>query len=264
MIVEYNLIQNFIMAFFTVASLGLIIFAANKLFKKDAKPKTTPLPHEENINPEHTAPDVTRPTAPEKTNNFNLSEEDITRYKKIINAARQHAKSLLFETTLEAGKILSETKKTNEHMEEDLNKVLHKIAAEDIHTLKSTTQEFDHNYQQSLTNIQTQMQNALNEMIENTRKSYDQKLDEFMQNIIKNGLSSQSEVNKKTAELLIAAEAEIEEYKKTKFAQVDDQVNQLLQKVYRDVLRISMPENVHQDLIIKSLEQAKKEGMFKL
>ena len=71
-------------------------------------------------------------------------------------------------------------------------------------------------------------------------------------------------VDKKIAELLTIAENEITEYKTRRMEKIDDEVKELLEKVYRNVLKNSMPENLQHELIIKSLEEAKKDEMFKL
>ncbi len=71
-------------------------------------------------------------------------------------------------------------------------------------------------------------------------------------------------MTKKTAELLEVAESEIAEYKKAQLEKVEEQVSKQVEKVFRDVLRLSIPPSVHQELIIKSLEDAKREGLLKL
>lgn len=261
MIIELSLIQNFLLALFTVFSLGVIVFCVKSILsKKKALPHS---PAKDKYT--KTDSDIKRydTVNAQQITSISEKEEAETNYKKIIKLAQLHAKSLLYETSREAGRILTETKKTNEKMEEDLDKVLHQVAENDIRTLKSTIAHFDATMNQNIATIQTQMQTSMNEMITNTKTHYDQKLDEFMKELMNKGLVSTSEVDKKTAELISKAEQEIEEYKKNKFAQVDEHVNQVVQKVYRDILRTSMPENTHQDLLVKSLEQAKKDGLFK-
>lgn len=262
MIIELNLLENFLLALFVVLSLGVVIFAAKKLF--DSKPhsgkKAAPSEKTETL-PESPRADTINTHQLERER---ATEEESENYEKLLRVGRRHAKSLLYETAREAGRILKGTKQTNEHMDEHLDKVLHSIAANDIHTLKTATSNFDQDFQKNLATIQTQMQETMHTMMEETKKRYDERLEEFMQELMKKGAASQSETDKKTAELMSKAEEEIAEYRKAKLSQADEEVTKLVQKVYRDVLRVIMPESVHEELIVKSLEQAKKDGIFKL
>ncbi len=242
MIIGLNLIQNPLFVISAVAVLLFVGFFLKIAFRKK------PTAQNEDIKRDSGLGDTTQ--APE--------------YKSIMHQAHKEAKNLLYDTTVAAGEILSGTKKTNEHMEAQLDKVLQNIAATDIRTLKETTKNFDTEYQQSLQQMQTEMEKSSAEMLENIKKQYNEKLDSFLQELLKNGQSTQSFVDSKTAELLSKTDEEIAEYKKNKLAGVDEVVGKLVQTVYSDVLRISIPENVHQELIVKSLEEAKKDGMFKL
>ncbi len=238
MIIESGLIQNFLLAASFAALFAAITFMFMRVFKKEDKPDKTDI----------------KPT----------EKQSLSTYKKVLSTAHKHAKTLLFDTTVEAVNIIAGTKQTNEHMEEQLDKVLQSVAVKEIHTLKTSTDSYENDYQKQLQTIQEQMHQQTQEAIENTKKSYEEKLDKFTNELLRNGLSTQELVDKKTSELLSVAEKEVAEYKKNQLAKIDDEVKKMLEKVYRDVLRISIPENIHQDLIIKSLEEAKRDGLFKL
>lgn len=257
MIIDITLIENFILATFVVAFFGTLGLVAKKALYKDRQRKSY-LNNDSHINQPHSGlSDAQQHVSGHEINQTRSS------YRKIIKEVNKHAKNLLHETTISAGEMLAQSKKTNEHLEEQLDKVLQSIAANDIHSLKAATENFDKEYQQKLQNIQDQVNIATEEMIQNTKNKYNEKLDEFTKELLKKGMSTQELIDKRVSELLTLAETEIAEYKKTKLATVDDQIGTLIQKVYRDVLRVSLPENIHKDLIIKSLEEAKKEGLFK-
>lgn len=234
MIIELDLIQNFFLA-------GLLVtfFVACGLYIKSAFSK--------------------------KSKARAGEDKELTRdYKNIIKTANKHAKTILVHTSSAAGELLSGTRKTNEHLEEHFDRLLQDIAASNIHNIKETTKNFDGDYQKSLQNIQVEMREAALSLIQNAQKEYNEKLEEFTRELLEESSATRSLVDKKTADLLTLAEAEITEYKKEKMAKADEEVSQLVQKVYRDVLRLSIPESVHQDLILKSLEEAKRDGLFKL
>lgn len=233
MIIELSLIQNFLLALGIVASVVVLGFVIHSIFKKHKQIKT--------------------------------EEPDLeTGYKKLLKTANRHAKSILYETTVESANILTGARKTNEKMEENLDKVLQSIALKDIQSLKQTSGSFEKEYQQRLKNIQEQIDQTTKQALIDTQKIYSEKLSEFTNGLLKNGLATQETIDKKTAELLSVTESEIAEYKKSQFEKIETDAKKLLEKVYKDVLRTSIPQNIHQDLILKSLEQAQKDGIFKL
>lgn len=233
MIIEFGLIQNFILAIAVVSSFVAVAFLLKSLFHK--KPQVKP---------------EVKPTD--------------AQYSKVIKTANRQAKSILEHTSETAAGLLTNASQTNEHLKEDLDRVLQSVAAKDIHDLKITTEQYKKDYEQQLKNIQEQLNQTTQDVIRNTQKTYNDRLETFTKELLKSGLATQIVVDKKTSELVSTVEAEIDEYKKTQLKKVDEQVKILLEKVFRDVLRTSIPQNTHQDLIIKSLEDAKKDGMFKL
>lgn len=231
MIVEIGLLQNFLLALGIVSFVVIVAFIAIKLLKK------------------HKEIEKTEP---------NLS----TGYKKLLKTANKHAKNVLTQTTIEAANIITGARATNEKLEENLDHVLQGIAQKDIQTLKDTTTNQEKNYQAHLQEIDTKVEELTNDIIENTKKAYDEKLDKFTKDLLLGGLSTQETVDKKTAELLNAAQIEIEEYKKSQFGKIDSDAQKMLEKVYKDVLRVTIPESLHKELILKSLEDAKRDGIF--
>lgn len=231
MIVEIGLLQNFLLALGIVSFVVIVAFIAIKLLKK------------------HKEIEKTEP---------NLS----TGYKKLLKTANKHAKNVLTQTTIEAANIITGARATNEKLEENLDHVLQGIAQKDIQTLKDTTTNQEKNYQAHLQEIDTKVEELTNDIIENTKKTYDEKLDKFTKDLLLGGLSTQETVDKKTAELLNAAQIEIEEYKKSQFGKIDSDAQKILEKVYKDVLRVTIPESLHKELILKSLEDAKRDGIF--
>ncbi len=233
MIIEFSLIQNFLLALAIVSLVTIVGFVIHAMFKK----------HKQII----------------------VEEPDLaTGYKKILKTANRHAKNILSQTTIEAANILAGSKITNEKIEENLDHVLQGVAADDIHSLKITTAQFEKEYQEILQNIQEQMHQTTQEALQGTQAKYNEQMNKFTNDLLKNGLSTQTEVENKKAELLSKAESDIEEYKKNKIATIEEESKKIIDKVYKDVLRTSIPQNVHKELILKSLEQAKKDGIFKL
>lgn len=233
MIIEIKLIENFLLALTAVSFVVFLIFAVNKLMKKHKQIKAT-------------EPDMS------------------TGYKKVLLEANQHAKNLMYQTTVEAINILQGAKATNEKIEENLDTVLQGIALTDIKSLKKTTSNYEKEYQLSLQNINAQIDQVTKTVLENTQKTYNERLEKFTADLLKSAISTQETVDKKTAEMVAIAEADIAGYKKAQFEKIETDAKKLLEKIYRDVLRTSITENMQMELIMKSLEDAKKDGLFKI
>ena len=255
MIIEFDLIYNFLVALFFVTSAFVLgISLKNKLTK--SKPEQ--LPHNK------TETNSKKESDPEAAKNKERTFPDDFSYKQFLNEAHNHAKKVIDETTETATNLILGSKQTNENIEANLDHILQQIAASDIRALKDASLKFDNDYKKVLTNLESEMQKMSVEIVEQTKNQYNEKLDEFMKTLTKNATDTQGIVDKKTAELINLAEVEISEYKKQKIANADEDIRKLIQKVYRDVLRVSIPENLHQDLIIKSLEDAKRDELFKV
>lgn len=254
-IIEVGVIYNFIIALFFVTSAFLLgIYLKSKIIPPNKKQKI--INERENI----TADKATNPLSTKYQAASSRLNPD---YKDIMETAQNQAKTLLQQTANAAAQIITGTKKTNEHIEEEMDHILSQIAASDIRSLKETTENFDKDYKKVLLHLESELQKLSLEIVEQTKKQYSEMLDEFIKTLTKTGTTTQNIVDKKTAELISLAEADIAEYKKQQFANIDEKIRKLIQRVYRDVLRVSIPENLQQDLIIKSLEEAKKDELFK-
>lgn len=69
-------------------------------------------------------------------------------------------------------------------------------------------------------------------------------------------------LRKQTEEELKKVEEEVALYKKQKQEKVDSELTELLKKELYEVLHTELPEKITQQLLIKALQQAKKNGFF--
>ncbi len=64
------------------------------------------------------------------------------------------------------------------------------------------------------------------------------------------------------ANMLLKAEKEVEDYKKNRVEQVDEQVRDIVFRAAKEVIGRSISFSEHEDLVNKALERAKKEKIF--
>ena len=76
-------------------------------------------------------------------------------------------------------------------------------------------------------------------------------------------VSSEKLVQKKIDTDYLTVKKEIQNYKEIELKKIDQEIYGLLEKVSKLVLGKALTLSEHEDLIEKSLEKAKKEGVFK-
>jgi hypothetical protein len=87
-------------------------------------------------------------------------------------------------------------------------------------------------------------------------------LGEFQNTTKEFGADLEKQIKEFRETLLPNIEKEIENYKLERFKTMDKAINVIIQKVSEKALNKSIPPEDHNNLIIESLEKAKKEGIF--
>lgn len=183
-------------------------------------------------------------------------------YEKLLKKAHEEARALLDTTAVTSGHILQDTQTTSDHVEEQLDSILQKMAERHIHTLNQQTETFQKNYDERLNKINDVFDTNTQQMIEITQKGLHDALDTFTKSLIGKTAASEELIDKRTQELLAQIETEAAEYKKVRIEKLDQQINQLIEKTYRDVLHRTIPETLQKDIILEALDKAKEEGVF--
>jgi hypothetical protein len=122
----------------------------------------------------------------------------------------------------------------------------------------------------SLDAIVKQIQNQTQELASEFMKSYKASLEQISTQSLSNvsnitkGLEGdlQTQIKLFHEKMLPELEKELEEYKQARLKQIEDTVNRVIEEVSQEVLNKSMNVQDHENLVIQSLEKAKKEGVF--
>lgn len=188
------------------------------------------------------------------------SDEVNQRYKKIINNAHNEARAILDSTSVTSASIIADSKATNEHLSENLDKILQKIAQEHITHLKSTSEEFSKSYDERLASLQVELKTHTEQSIKESEARISQALEKYLEPLAAKAAQTNDSIDHRTQELTAQVEKELADYKAAHMAKIEADVQELIMKTYRDVLRKSIPDSLQEELIIESLEKAKKEG----
>jgi hypothetical protein len=186
------------------------------------------------------------------------------RYNKIINNAHNEARAMLDTTALASTSIIADSKATNEHVSEDLDRVLQGMAQAHIQHLKQTSDEFTKSYDEKLINLQEELKNHTEEAIKESETRLNESLEKYLEPIASSAANSHNAIDKRTQELITQVEKELADYKAARMAKIETDVQNLVKKTYLEVLRKSIPEKLQEELILESLEKAKNEGGFSI
>lgn len=188
--------------------------------------------------------------------------ETFIRYQKILKQGHDEARKIVTNATEESAQLLQESRVTNEHITENLDHVMQEVAKEQLAEVKHETETFKTNYEKKLHAVEDQFSKNTDEVVANTEKNVQHALDQFTQSLIEKAASSEEIIDNKTKELLQQVEIEVDQYKRGRLRKLDEEIAKLIQTTYTDVMHRTMPESVHHELIIESLEKAKKDGVF--
>lgn len=170
----------------------------------------------------------------------------------LLEDARISAFEILEQANKRAEDILSQT-----HLDKQL------LAQEQIESLKKVSLEFTNNYQRALDEIKKEHIDMFKNISQDIEKDAMSEISDFKEIIKKESFASQKIVGKKIEEEYQDLEKQLKDYKEKKLAEINDSVYKILSLVSKQVLGKTLSFDQHEELIIKALEEAKAEGLFK-
>jgi hypothetical protein len=185
-------------------------------------------------------------------------------YKKILKQADARARSIMDRAVVSSANLLDKNEQTNEHIEENLDAVLQHIAAKQINTINKESEQTRKEYEAYLKSIVSQIHDERDKISTMTQQHLDQSFQEFTKALQQTTATMQKSLDNRMETLFAQAQNEITAYKTLQMQAVDKQVTSLIEKTYEKVLRKTLPDAVHHDLIMQAFEEAKSESLFTL
>lgn len=186
------------------------------------------------------------------------------KYNDVLDKARQQAAELLNNTSTASANLLTETRSTSEHIEVDLDRVLQNIAQKHIEKLHEDTHVFEISYAQKLQKLESSFDTMSDQLLTNANNIMAKQIAEATKALTEKSAESQKQLTEEIHARLTQTDEQIATYKKERFSAIDEQVRVLVERTYREVLKTSIPDSVHDQMILESLEKAKAEGTFSL
>ena len=180
----------------------------------------------------------------------------------IVEDAHARANKLVEQAVEKAGKTISE----GEYLREDLVKNFEKDLEKVAETMKGNLSVDEKSFEQAFQTFAESLRAEYLKKVDATLASIDaqaqKEIQDFRSSVEKATLDSQSNLQKNISGEFEKAQAEIKAYQDQQMKTIDQAIENVLQKVAQDVLSRSLTLEDHQQLIIDSLEKAKKEEFF--
>jgi len=171
--------------------------------------------------------------------------------QKLIQDAQASATQIVKDATIKAEAIIKGA--------QDISTNQQQVIAQ---ALETQSQKYIAVYQQSLKSIEGQILTAVKGAPEDIKKGIQAQIDLVGQELAKELAGTQNQFRVAMDTAYKNMQADLENYKKAKMAKVDESIMDAVEEIAKEVVARSIPVEDHEELILKSLEQAKKEGLF--
>lgn len=180
---------------------------------------------------------------------------EITRAKSqsgiIIHDALHEANKVLAQAQIEGLKVVSKEKLENRHLEEKFQKALEGLTSDLSKQLSLSVENAEKDYEYFLKSLEATIKktaSANQELVLDQSKRFYQESNKQIQEVLDIELKNTKKI--------------IEEYGKSRMKAIDDNIENILDQVIREVLSLSLSTKDHMDIVFKSLEKAKKDNIL--
>lgn len=193
-------------------------------------------------------------------------EQSRTTERQIIDNAVSQSNQMMQVATHQANQILAGTQFITQSTKTTLDAALQKMVVEVQNTGSNSKIALEQNLQKIINDVHKEAFNSGNEAAANYQASLRQitsvSLTGFQNVTNQLEMSLQQQIKEFRTTLLSNLEKEMESYKLSKINRIDQAASIIVQRVAQEVLNKSLSLEDHQNLVIQSLEKAKKEGVF--
>lgn len=194
--------------------------------------------------------------------NLNLKDE-AQKNADPLETAKIKAVKIIDDANNQALDIINKVTLSTDISAENFKQNLTRISSNQIKEFEKATSDFTDIYSQILKDLKTKNVEAFQNVSKDIETNTMTEIQDFKESMRKLTTLSQGEVEKKINVDYDTAKKEIEEYKKAELQKIDSGIYGLLERMSKLVLGKALSLSEHQNLIEKSLEKAKKEGIFR-
>ncbi len=189
-----------------------------------------------------------------------LPEEVEARH--ILSNANREAVEIIRMATEKALEILQSAESVKESTTSSLAKELTAVAQQHKQYLESASLKYVETYEHMAEQAQEEYLSTLHEASQVMAGDAKRTLDMFETFLKDQTIGYKQQMEKKIEDLRNNVNEQVNEYKKEKLKRIDKSINEIIISVAKIVIGHSLNVKEHNELVLKALEEAKKEGFF--
>ena len=179
-------------------------------------------------------------------------------YRTLLESLQvQHAKMLE-----EARASLKDIEFLKRDLHENLQSQMKDVLDKAQEKLDEQTKDFDTEYTTLLETTKKEYLERAEQTLQKLEKIPEQELEEFRSVLKTETVSAQKMLGKRIDELFLAAEKEVDAYKKSRLEEIDREIQGITGSVIEEVLNKKLTKADQETLVLQSLEKAKRDGIF--
>ena len=178
-------------------------------------------------------------------------------------SSRQKVARIIDDANNKAIDIINKANLSSDITSDNFNQEIKRITSLQIKEFEKATSDFLKLYTQVLQDLKSKNIEVFQNVSKDIEITTAEEIKNFISSMEELTVSLQKLVKKKIDSDYIEAKKEIKDYKEEELKKVNQGIYELLEKVSRLVLGKALSLSEHEALIEKSLEEAKKEGIFK-
>lgn len=191
------------------------------------------------------------------------ADEAFKKNTDLLDEARQKALNLIDEANNKALDIINKASLSTDIASSNFNQKIADISSLQIKQFEKITSDFTKLYNQVLSDLKTKNIEVFQNVSKDIEVSTMGEIKNFKDSMEKLTISSEKLVKKKIDTDYEVTKKEIEAYKEGEIKKIDLEIYKLLEKTSKLVIGRAINLSEHEDLVLDSLEKAKKEGIFK-
>jgi hypothetical protein len=171
--------------------------------------------------------------------------------QNIISQAQVKAQQILQEAANKASQITNQAEMFNQKQEEAINKII-----------EQTKQTYAIEYKKAIEIMQTGSTKIMQTISDDIKNQMVTQVDGFRKNLQAEVVNSKEEIRKAILKAFENTDKDIEGYKKMRFEQIEKTILTMIKNITKEVLAKEISIEEHEKMVIKALEEAKKQGLL--
>jgi len=182
---------------------------------------------------------------------------------QMIVDARIASLHIIKNAHVKALQILENSAIFNKDLRREVENSLEHLTNKHMETLDNLSLELEQSYDRAVNEQKDKDIHSLESASETMKSEILEEVKDFKDTLHKETLASQDLVEQKVKEEYEKIRKEIEDYKNLEIKKVDENMYSIVQEAVKKILNKGIDLDTHEQLVIESLEEAKKEGVFK-